>query len=907
MQSPGSAARSALNKREIIEEIAATEGKFVRTVRATVNAFLIPLRDSHVLSAGEFTTVFRSLEDIKNVHGKLHGVIQTAADDDNVASAVSTIANEFAVAKSALLEIYTPFGKGHESALRALKAALSRAEVSRAIDGISSSDERVKGYQLEDLLSVPLLRLGSLREHISSLVSLLSPADKGFVELTDAVNMLTHLLWGAAEGGFHSEKAAASSVGSSGKNNGAGAFPSSQTPGIVAGLRSPPAIPSSAGSFALPSFSPSSSSSSSSAAAASAIADANSFASLTAFTSSASGASTAAIVNAAMPTLLSGAHTDLTRGNITTESVLAAQAQADDAVKKLEELEREVGLKENELHLAQREVARVEAESTSRGKLEVAAEAALPPMEEALRRLQLEEAELVARMRNSEHRAVFEAFLHRKKELEAEEVSLSAKLAEHEEALSQVRNRLANPPASVLPSDLAKASLYVAWKRALAEREELLRHARARKHELLKDLKARHETQIVLLELERRSAVDGLKEAVSNERSKVEEYKKELAALDKSIEGARNAMKSFRQEFEALRVQLLIDRMAKSTQVANLADRRHRLAKEAEAFKDAVEAARQRVAAEESAKWESRLAEEKEAGEKRVAEERKIVEQKLKKVSEAMNQKYEAGFRPLLKQAEERHVAELQRVVDLQRELESKEAELRSAHEQARALSAAVTTVSGGAMDDNGVVMGGFGPDGKYRDPTTGEVVPAWKLREFEDLKGAVCSMWEQLDVPPEDITAFLSEADLIAPFSPQVLEMYSDMYRRLTASESIQLPQPGPRSPYEQPQQQLRAVSPPAVPYSSGQPQRFNLQPAPNSASSSSSRAAAPPPSASSSAIASGSRRPASSVTPASSGPRKTEMASSAQRARDEQDASIAAYQAKQASKGRAPSPRFR
>lgn len=895
MQSPGSAARSALNKREIIEEIAATEGKFVRTVRATVNAFFIPLRDSHVLSAGEFTTVFRSLEDIKNVHGKLHGVIQTAADDDNVASAISTIANEFAVAKSALLEIYTPFGKGHESALRALKAALTRAEVSRAIDGISSSDERVKGYQLEDLLSVPLLRLGSLRELLSSLVSLLSPADKGFVELTDAVNMLTHLLWGAAEGGFHSEKAAAtSSSGSASK--GAGALPS-QTPGIVAGLRSPPSIPSSALSFALPSFSPSSSS------AANAIADSNSFAALTSFSSSApSGASTAAIVNAAMPTPLSGAPSDLIRGNITTESVLAAQAQADDAVKKLEELEREVGLKETELQLAQREVARVEAESTSRGKLEIAAEAALPPMEEALRRLQLEEAELVARMRNSEHRAVFEAFLHRKKELEAEEVSLSAKLAEHEEALAQVRNRLANPPASVLPSDLAKASLYVAWKRALAEREELLRHARARKHELLKDLKARHETQIVLLELERRSAVDGLKDAVANERSKVEEYKKELAALDKSIEGARNAMKSFRQEFEALRVQLLIDRMAKSTQVANLADRRHRLAKEAEAFKDAVEAARQRVAAEESAKWEARLAEEKEAGEKRVAEERKIVEQKLKKVSEAMNQKYEAGFRPLLKQAEERHVAELQRVVDLQRELESKEAELRSAHEQARALSAAVTTVSGGVTDDNGVVMGGFGPDGKYRDPTTGEVVPAWKLREFEDLKGAVCSMWEQLDVPPEDITAFLSEADLIAPFSPQVLEMYSDMYRRLTASESIQLPQPGPRSPYEQQQQQLRAVSPPAVPYSSGQPQRFNLQPAPNS-SSSTSRSAQQ-----SAAVSSGSRRPVSSVTPASSGPRKTEMASSAQRARDEQDASIAAYQAKQASKGgRAPSPRFR
>jgi hypothetical protein len=41
--------------------------------------------------------------------------------------------------------------------------------------------------------------------------------------------------------------------------------------------------------------------------------------------------------------------------------------------------------------------------------------------------------------------------------------------------------------------------------------------------------------------------------------------------------------------------------------------------------------------------------------------------------------------------------------------------------------------------------------------------------------------MWEQLDVPAEEVTAFLSECDLLAPFSPRVLEMYQDMYRRLT------------------------------------------------------------------------------------------------------------------------------
>jgi hypothetical protein len=34
-----------------------------------------------------------------------------------------------------------------------------------------------------------------------------------------------------------------------------------------------------------------------------------------------------------------------------------------------------------------------------------------------------------------------------------------------------VRARLAHPPASVLPADPAKASLYIAWKRALAGKE----------------------------------------------------------------------------------------------------------------------------------------------------------------------------------------------------------------------------------------------------------------------------------------------------------------------------------------------------------------------------------------------------------------------------------------------------
>ena len=248
-------------------------------------------------------------------------------------------------------------------------------------------------------------------------------------------------------------------------------------------------------------------------------------------------------------------------------------------------------LKEAELALAEREIARAEA---VRGGTD--AGGAQSPGDAALAALADEERELLARLEAAgpEARALFEAFVSRKRELEEEvggcsvgliascrghataarrgpghpfvpfparlqEARLSTALAEHEETLAAVRARLAHPPASALPTDPAKAALYVAWKRALAERDELLRGARRRKAELLRDLKARHETQVralradgalpttttascdidsshercstylpcvsrlqvVLLEMERRSAIEGLRASVAEERAKV--------------------------------------------------------------------------------------------------------------------------------------------------------------------------------------------------------------------------------------------------------------------------------------------------------------------------------------------------------------------------------------------------
>jgi len=48
------------NKREIIEELASSEGRFVRTLRAVCNAYLTPLRDARALATGEVQSIFRT-------------------------------------------------------------------------------------------------------------------------------------------------------------------------------------------------------------------------------------------------------------------------------------------------------------------------------------------------------------------------------------------------------------------------------------------------------------------------------------------------------------------------------------------------------------------------------------------------------------------------------------------------------------------------------------------------------------------------------------------------------------------------------------------------------------------------------------------------------------------------------
>lgn len=330
-------------------------------------------------------------------------------------------------------------------------------------------------------------------------------------------------------------------------------------------------------------------------------------------------------------------------------------------------------------------------------------------MDESLTALLREQQRLKDKLQTSDHRDMFRTFLERKRRLHEEEERLAAEVEQHEEALADIRASLCDRKRieQFLPADPARQQLYLHWKQALADKEALLRQARRRKYDMMRTLKARHEAAILMLEQERRAALEELEVGVAAKREQVESSKAELESLDRQIDESRASMQRFREEFEQLRVALLVDRMTKNSQIASLADRRRRLAQEAQDFQSAVEAARKKVAEEEKAKWAARLEEEKRKAEERVAEEKQLIAAKLAKVKETLMSRYEEGFKPLLAEAEARHMEEVRRVARLQAELREKEEELRRTQQAARAsaLSAWVSQPPEG--DDTGTWGGG--------------------------------------------------------------------------------------------------------------------------------------------------------------------------------------------------------
>ena len=61
---------------------------------------------------------------------------------------------------------------------------------------------------------------------------------------------------------------------------------------------------------------------------------------------------------------------------------------------------------------------------------------------------------------------------------------------------------------------MSQAQLYVSWKKALLEREDILCATRHRRYEAMADLRTRHENQIIVLENQRRENLGAVLDAV---------------------------------------------------------------------------------------------------------------------------------------------------------------------------------------------------------------------------------------------------------------------------------------------------------------------------------------------------------------------------------------------------------
>jgi hypothetical protein len=167
----------------------------------------------------------------------------------------------FCRAKAALLELYVPYARGHDLAMRTLRAvsyllciseirfdgwtvmllqAMARPDVATLVDTIAANDERVvramlylphhyccatpadtivhsclptsvikfavsippplqRGSSLEELLLVPLDRIGEYRDLLSQLLALSQPQDRGYTAISDAVEMFTQIQVGTTQ------------------------------------------------------------------------------------------------------------------------------------------------------------------------------------------------------------------------------------------------------------------------------------------------------------------------------------------------------------------------------------------------------------------------------------------------------------------------------------------------------------------------------------------------------------------------------------------------------------------------------------------------------------------------------------------------------------------------------------
>lgn len=236
------------------------------------------------------------------------------------------------------------------------------------------------------------------------------------------------------------------------------------------------------------------------------------------------------------------------------------------------------------------------------------------------------------------------------------------------------------------------------------------------------------------------------------------EARARTAALEAQMREAAGEMRALRQEFESMRTALVLDKTVKDAQVATLAEHRARLERAERSFDASLAAEKARVEAEMESVWGPRLAAARAESAASVARERAEVEAKMATLRGSLEERYRAGFEPLLREAEQRLEAESRRTSTLREQLAAQESELRSLEEEARRHGHADASASAAAA------AGGERVD----------------VEEVRRVQGELRALWEQLDTPPEEIAAFLAELDLVSSEAGSAADVFNAASKRL-------------------------------------------------------------------------------------------------------------------------------
>lgn len=264
------------------------------------------------------------------------------------------------------------------------------------------------------------------------------------------------------------------------------------------------------------------------------------------------------------------------------------------------------------------------------------------------------------------------------------DAALRADLSKHEHELARGRQALVASAAERGVAEPQRGALLVAWKRAVAEHEELRRQARLRRCERAAEIRGRAESQVVLTHLDRKAAVEALSGAEAAAQLRKERIHTEFSSLVKALDASNTAMERFRRDFEQLRAALMLDRMGKAAELRELETVRDCLREDSGTIEELVIARRQKTAELAVARWEDALRVEQEAGRKRLKDEQEVIEKKFGLVAGTLRERYEAGFQPVLDDEESKHARELARVVALKDRLAEREHQLHDLHSAAR-------------------------------------------------------------------------------------------------------------------------------------------------------------------------------------------------------------------------------